>query len=212
MLQTELPQTREAFVKEISPNPEVLARLDVYAQLLIRWQRRINLIGNSTIGELWGRHFLDSAQLLRHLPKSANNLTDIGSGGGFPGLILAVLVAGSGGPTVTLIESDSRKAAFLREVNRICEANAEILNARVENADLIPADVVTARACAPLRKLLPLVKRCVRPDGVGLLMKGARWRDELTGLGKGWKMQVVVLPSLTDTSSVILKMEGFDLN
>ena len=203
---------RDLFVKEINPGPDAMARLDAYAALLARWQKRINLVGASTLQDVWSRHFLDSAQLYRYLPSSAETLTDIGSGGGFPGLILAVLLTSKGRPTVTLVESNSRKAAFLREAARICKVRAEILNARIENADLIPADVVTARACAPLSKLLPLVHRSMRPNGVALLLKGAHWRNELTAANKEWRIQMEEIPSLTNSSGVVLKLEGFNPN
>ncbi len=208
----EIQQSRDYFIKEMSPDPETLARLDAYAALLVRWQKRINLISSKTLEALWVRHFLDSAQLFRHIPTSAKTLADIGSGGGFPGLVLAILTSQHGGPVVTLIESDGRKSIFLREANRICKAGAQVLNARAEFADLILADVVTCRACAPLGRLLPLVHRCMRPDGMALLLKGANWRHELTAAEKDWTMQVTEIPSLTDSSGVILKLEGINLN
>mgnify|MGYP001192634730 CR=1 FL=1 len=203
---------RDLFVQEINPGAETLERLDAYEAVLTQWQARVNLVGDSTLPALWSRHFLDSAQIYRHLPASAQALTDIGSGGGFPGMVLAILTSMSGGPTVTLIESNGRKAEFLREANRICAAGAKIMNVRVEGAPILPADVVTARACAPLIRLLPWVYRCLRADGVALLSKGLSWRDELTTAEKHWNMGLAEIPSVTDTSGVILKLEGLNPN
>ena len=205
-------QNRDTFVQAAVVTPDALAALDAYADLLIRWQVRINLVGSQTLETLWHRHFLDSAQLFAHLPPGTQTLTDIGSGGGFPGLVLAIMTAHQGGPAVTLIESDARKAAFLREASRVCGAGATIINARVEAAEVPMADVVTARACAPLPRLLPWVFGRLRADGIALLLKGANWRDELTAAEKDWTLTLAKIPSCTDTSGVILKLEGLNPN
>ena len=205
-------QKREAFLQSTDLLPGALAALDAYADLLTRWQARINLVGPKTLETLWHRHFLDSAQLFMHLPEGARTLTDIGSGGGFPGLVLAIMTAHQGGPLVTLIESDARKAAFLREASRVCGAGATIINARAEAVEAPVADVVTARACAPLPRLLPWVFGRLRADGTALLLKGANWRDELTAAEKGWTLTAAKIPSRTDASGVILKLEGLNPN
>ncbi len=205
-------QKRDAFLQSTDLVPDVLEALDAYADLLIRWQARINLVGHKTLETLWHRHFLDSAQLFVHLPAGAGTLTDIGSGGGFPGLVLAIMAAHQGGPAVTLIESDARKAAFLREASRVCSAGATIINARVEVVGAPGSDVVTARACAPLPRLLPWVFGRLRADGTAFLLKGTNWRDELTVAEKDWTMKLVEIPSCTDTSGVILKLEGLNPN
>ena len=205
-------QNREAFVQVAAVTPDALTAFDAYADLLARWQARINLVGSQTLETLWHRHFLDSAQLFTHLPPDTQTLTDIGSGGGFPGLVLAIMAVHQGGPTVTLIESDARKAAFLREASRVCGAGATIINARAEAVEAPVADVVTARACAPLHRLLPWVFGRLRTDGTALLLKGANWRDELTVAEKGWTLTSAKIPSCTDTSGVILKLEGLNPN
>ena len=205
-------QNRDTFVQAAAVMPDALNAFDAYADLLARWQARINLVGPQTLETLWHRHFLDSAQLFTHLPPDTQTLTDIGSGGGFPGLVLAIMTAHQGGPAVTLIESDARKAAFLREASRVCGAGATIINARVEAAEVPVADVVTARACAPLPRLLPWVFGRLRADGIALLLKGANWRDELTAAEKDWTLTLAKIPSCTDTSGVILKLEGLNPN
>ena len=129
---------------------ETLARLETYAELLRRWSARINLVGANTLADPWRRHFLDSAQLLAHVPPGTQTLIDLGSGAGFPGLVLAIL----GMPGVELIEADARKCAFLREAARLAAAPVTIRNARIEAAAPRIVDVVTARGCAPLDRLL----------------------------------------------------------
>ena len=129
-----------------------MARLDAYLELLGQWQKRTNLVGPSTLADPWRRHILDAAQLCEHIPLTARNLADLGSGAGLPGLILAIL----GVPNVTLVEADRRKAVFLREAARVTGCTAvEIICERIEKLS-ISADVITARALAPLAKLLGL--------------------------------------------------------
>ena len=205
-------QNRDRFIALSGSARAEMSSLDAYADLLVRWQARINLISSATLEDLWERHFLDSAQLYAHIPPGAGALYDIGSGGGFPGLVLAVMSAARGGPAVSLIESDTRKATFLREASRISGAGAQILDQRAESITAPPADVVTARACAPLPRLLPWVHGRLKPGGTALLLKGAQWRDELTAAEKDWTMRVAEIPSLTDTSGVILKPEGLNPN
>src|SRR4029077_7870540 len=155
---------------------ETLERLEAYAELLRRWSGRINLVSRNTLGDLWRRHFLDSAQLEPLLPEKARSLVDLGSGAGFPGLVLAIV----GVPGVELIESDARKAVFLREAARIANASVKIVDSRIEMAKPHPVDVVTARACAPLDKLLPLTQRFTGPKTVCLFLKGEHAEEELT--------------------------------
>jgi len=201
-------QNRAALAAALDAPPALMERFDTYAAMLRRWQKRINLVSSRSLDDLWARHFLDSAQLFRHLPAEAQVLADIGSGGGFPGLVLAIIGAELGGPAVHLIESDARKAAFLREVSRETGAGASVVNGRAEAVSELCADVVTARACAPLTRLLPWVSGLLATDGVALLLKGATWRRELTAAEKEWTMKTAEIPSLTDASGVILKLEG----
>ena len=132
----------------------------LYLELLGRWQRAINLVGPATLADPWRRHVLDFGQLLAHLPAPAGPLVDLGSGAGFPGLVLALL----GVPEVALIESDRRKAAFLREVARATGAEVAVHAERIEVCTPWPAAVVTARALAPLPRLLPLAEPFLAAD------------------------------------------------
>ena len=168
--------------------------------MLVRWSARINLVGNTTLGDLWRRHFLDSAQLLPYVPAGAQSLVDLGSGAGFPGLVLAI----SGVPGVELIEADSRKCAFLREAARIAGASVTIRNARIEAVPPHVADVVTARGVAPLDRLLVLAQRFIGPDTVCLFPKGERAAQELTAARQAWTMDATCHDSRSDSRGVIL--------
>ena len=187
---------------------ETADRLAAFAELLQRWQRRINLVGPASLGALWRRHIDDSAQLHPLLPKGARTLVDLGSGAGFPGLVLAVL----GVPDVHLIESDQRKAAFLREAARVTGVRVTVHASRAETVAPFGADAVTARALAPLVRLLPLARRFARPDTVILLPKGQDVDRELTEATKSGiispKRPPERLASRTDPAATILRFGG----
>ncbi|MGB0695713.1 MAG: 16S rRNA (guanine(527)-N(7))-methyltransferase RsmG [Rhodospirillaceae bacterium] len=180
---------------------ETLGRLEAYLDLLVRWQRRINLVGPKTLGDPWRRHFLDSAQLIPHLSPQSGIAVDIGSGAGFPGLVLALCCPDL---TVHLFESDGRKAAFLREAARVTETNVTIHNARAESIAPFAASFITARAFAPLPKLLDLAWSFVGPETKFCLLKGQSVDDELTDSHKIWMMHTEKHPSLSDSAGCIL--------
>ncbi len=200
------PMTAAEFAAATGITRQRLERLIIYAELLAKWQRRINLVGRRGMADMWRRHFLDSAQLLPHLPGRPGTLLDFGSGAGFPGLVLAVI----GDWDVHLVESDSRKCAFLNEVNRVTEAGAAIHNGRIENLEPFAADVVTARACASLARLLAYAEQFVAGRGKALCFfyKGRKAEEELTDTQKKWHMKVSKIESRSDPSGVILKVEG----
>jgi 16S rRNA (guanine527-N7)-methyltransferase len=199
----ESPLGPEGFAEVFPVSRETLARLEAYADLLTRWSARINLVGRDTLPDLWRRHILDSAQLYPLVLGSARNLTDLGSGAGLPGLVLAIL----GVPGVELIEAESRKSAFLREAARVTGAEVTIRPCRIQAVPPHPADVITARACAPLDHLLDLAERLVAPHTLCLFPKGARFQEELTAARKRWTMSVSVEPSLSDRRGVILRLQ-----
>ena len=179
---------------------ETLARLEAYADLLRRWSRRINLVAASTLDDLWRRHFFDSAQLLPLIPAGTRNLIDLGSGAGFPGLVLAIL----GLPEVELVEADARKCAFLREAARIAEVEVRIHQARIDSLPARVFDVVTARACAPLDRLLPLAARFIGAETLCLFAKGKEAAQEVAAATQSWKFDVATHASRTDPRGVIL--------
>jgi 16S rRNA (guanine527-N7)-methyltransferase len=192
------------FAELIPVSRETLARLEAYAALLIRWSARINLVGRDTLADLWRRHMLDSAQLLPLIPEGAQGLIDLGSGAGFPGLVLAIL----GTRDVELVEADSRKAAFLREAARITEANPTIRPCRIAAVPPHPVDVVSARALAPLDRLLDLSWPFIGPATICLFPKGENVGQELTLARKGWTMTVSMHHSIADPRGVVLRLDG----
>lgn len=208
----------DEFAQAADVSRETLAHLIVYNELLQKWQRRINLVGPATLGDAWNRHFLDSAQLFPLIAAALKGrrglavLYDLGSGAGFPGLVLALMAAGAPPPLeVHLVESDQRKAAFLGEVCRATGlARRVTIHATRINAlprERLPrADIVTARALAPLAELLEFAAPLLAPDAIGLFLKGAKAGDELTQAGKHWKMRLERLPSRTDPSGTILRV------
>jgi 16S rRNA (guanine527-N7)-methyltransferase len=169
---------------------------------LAKWQKAINLVGPKTLDDVWRRHFLDSAQLRALIPAGSGVLADIGSGAGFPGMVLALL----GFPKVHLVESDQRKAVFLQETARELGVPARIHAGRAETVGGIAADIVTARALAPLAVLLDLAAPVLRPGGCALFLKGADTARELTEAEKKRNMRVDRFPSLTDPRGSVLRL------
>lgn len=181
---------------------ETQTRLEAFAALLLQWNARINLVSRADASEVWSRHIADSLQLLPLIPSGVSEATDLGSGGGFPGLILAIAT----GIRFTLVEADHRKAAFLREAARVTSAPAHIVVARIETADVPPAPLLTARALAPLPNLLHLAARFLAPGGTALFPKGANAEQELTAAMPTWNMTVERFASRTDPAGLILRL------
>jgi 16S rRNA (guanine527-N7)-methyltransferase len=181
---------------------ETHRRLDVFAALLRRWSPRINLVSAADLPHLWSRHIEDCLQLLPCLPAGIDRGIDLGSGAGFPGLILAL----ASGIPFDLIEADQRKAAFLREAVRETGTPAHVHAVRIEAASLPPAPLVTARALAPLDRLLALASPLLAPGGTFLFLKGRDAERELTEAGRQWHMQVTRVPSRTHPDASILEI------
>lgn len=198
------PLTPEEFQRLANVSRETLGRLAAYAAMLARWNRTINLVGASTLADCWRRHFLDSAQLAPLIPGNARTLVDLGSGAGFPGLVLAAITD----LDVHLVERDGRKAVFIQEVMRVAGIPATLHRESAEQAELPPADIVTARAFASLAEICPVAHRILRPDGKMLLLKGRNFAEELTIAQKTWKMNVESLASRTDPLGMILVIGG----
>lgn len=181
---------------------ETLARLERFAALLLRWNRTVNLIARHDESDLWHRHVADSLQLVPLIPPGTPRGIDLGSGAGFPGLIVAVATA----VPFDLIEADRRKAAFLREAARLIQAPVTVHAVRIEAAVLAPASLVTARALAPLPHLLALTAPLLAPGGIGLFLKGANVESELTAAAVEWHMRVERVSSQTAPGSCILRI------
>jgi 16S rRNA (guanine(527)-N(7))-methyltransferase RsmG len=182
---------------------ETETRLRDYLALLMRWNTRINLVAAADADTLWTRHIIDSAQLAPLLPQVDGPLVDLGSGAGFPGLVLALI----SGRETHLVESDRRKCAFLQEAARsLALARVTIHPNRIEATTLPPAAVVSARALAPLPDLLRHAHRILTPGGIALFPKGRTAEQELTAVAAGWTMHVERFPSRTDPDSTILRL------
>ena len=195
--------TVDGFRVETAVSRETLERLQAYVALLAAWNPRINLVGPRTLNDVWRRHILDSAQLYRLIPPRARILVDLGTGAGLPGLVLAIL----GVPEVHLFESDGRKAAFLREAARVTGTAAIVHAQRLESVPGFAADVITARALAPFPVLLDHAVKFMAAHSILLLLKGKTVAEELTQARKAWKMRATQLPSATDPSGTILRLE-----
>jgi 16S rRNA (guanine527-N7)-methyltransferase len=187
---------------------ETLERLETYAALLAKWQKTINLVAPSTLPQLWARHILDSAQLMDHAPPGATRWLDLGSGGGFPGLVCAALAAETRPALrVMLVESDQRKAAFLREAARQMGLSVTVLARRIEDLPPTPSDIVSARALAPLATLCRYAHPHLAPGAICLFQKGARHAEELATARQDWHITCTVIPSVTDAEAVLLRIE-----
>lgn len=190
-----------------------LQRLETYAALIHKWQKAINLVAPKTLPELWSRHFLDSAQLLEHAPANTQRWLDLGSGGGFPGLVVAALSDAH----VHLVESDQRKSAFLREAARAMNVAATVHVKRIEAVDPVQLhaamggvpQVISARALAPLSDLIGLAHPLAGEGAVYLFPKGRAAEDELTEARRYWTIPTAdKLPSRTDPEASILRLQG----
>jgi len=204
---------RDLFLEEmqdlrIDVSRETRDQLEALVHTLGRWQKAINLVGKGTLGVIWTRHILDSAQLLPLIPQNARTLVDLGSGGGFPGLVLAAL---SPRLAVTLVEADARKAAFLAEAGRRMglKSQPKIVNSRIEAAPASNADIITARALAPLGQLLAWAAPHRSDTAICLFHKGKDWQAELTEAMKDWNIQSQPFSSVTDRDAVLLRVSQF---
>ena len=198
--------TAEEFAAALAVSRETMTRLAAYAALLEHWQRRINLVAADSLADLWRRHMLDSAQLLPLIPAPPGVALDIGSGAGFPGLVLAIM----GLRGVHLVESDARKCAFLREAARVAglvlDRDVVIHNRRLEAVPPFAVDLITGRAVASLDALLRLTEPFRRSSTISLFHKGIRAGEELTEAAKTWRMKVERFSSRSDPSGTILRL------
>lgn len=190
------------FARAFNVSRGTLDRLETYARLLVQWQAKINLVAPGTLAEVWHRHFADSAQLAAFAPADAKTWLDLGSGAGFPGLVVATVLAEKTSCRVTLCESDTRKAAFLADVKRKLGLAVDIIPSRIEidstHSSVGLVDVVSARALAPLQRLIPLSAPFFHARTVGLFPKGREAEREIEEAGSGWQFESELKPSLTD--------------
>lgn len=195
---------RDRLRDELGVSCETIERLDAFAGELRRWNRAINLVSSGSLPALWSRHILDSAQLLRLAPPGARTWRDIGTGGGFPGLVIAILaIEARPALRVTLVESDRRKAAFLAAAARAAGATPSILSAREDTLPATDVDIVSARAVAPLPVLLGWAHRHLRSDGHALFPKGARHAAECRAALASWTFRVQKHPGFVGDGAVL---------
>ena len=197
---------RDEFVARAPISPDSLVDYDRWVALLAKWNARINLVAPSTLPDVWLRHALDSAQIIPHIPANARMVVDFGSGAGFPGLAIAIEAKHDGARDqhVHLIESAGKKASFLRTVIRELALPATVHSQRIEAMAPLEADVVTARAFAPLTRLLPMADHHLAPGGRLVLLKGGDLRSEEKDVAADWSYSRTIAPSSSDSSGVII--------
>ena len=192
---------------EAAVSRETFRRLDLIVELLRKWQRTINLIAPATLAEVWSRHIADSLQLINHVDADSVRWVDLGSGGGFPGLVIASALAERSGADVHLVESDTRKSAFLREVARVAELPVTVHAQRIEQVAQMLAPgtkVVSARALAPLPKLLDVAEPFLSAGALGVFPNGRDAERELTEACKGWTLDCDLRASVSDREARVL--------
>lgn len=195
------------FQRHVDVSRETFERLEVYVALMMKWNSAINLVSPNTISEIWTRHILDSAQIYGLAPENPNIWCDLGSGGGLPALVVAIMAKDTNPDlSVTCIESDLRKATFLRTVARELALNLSVRSERIEKADPQNADVLSARALASLDALCGFAARHLKPDGVAIFPKGENYRQEIDEALENWSFQLDTYPSKTHPNAVILKI------
>ncbi|MGL4237548.1 16S rRNA (guanine(527)-N(7))-methyltransferase RsmG [Tabrizicola sp.] len=195
----------EVTIAGLSVSRETIAALKAFEALVLRWNPAINLVSKATVPDIWQRHIVDSAQLFVHCPKAVRLWLDVGAGGGFPGLVIAILARETvPGLQVVLVESDLRKATFLRQAARTLELPVAVHAERIETLPPMNADVISARALAPLSQLLGFAQRHLSPAGIALFPKGTRYADEVAEAQKNWDFEFDSRPSLSEAGSAIL--------
>ena len=188
---------------------ETLERLFAFCALVEKWNPAINLVSKSGVAEIWDRHVIDSAQLIRQIPLQGGRWCDLGSGGGFPGIVLAILAKELHPEAViVLVESDRRKSVFLSEAARLLDISVTVKTQRIEDLEPLQADVLTARALAPLSNLCGYAYRHLKPDGVAIFPKGAAAAREIEDAKKQWQFNCDTMQSYTDPTALVVALRG----
>ena len=206
--------TYEEFCSYQHVSRETFNKFKIFIEVLLKWQKSVNLISNSTINTIWKRHFLDSAQLYTYSQDIKGNILDIGSGAGFPGMILAMM----GNNNVNLIESDQKKCIFMREVARLTNTKVKIYNCRIEDLDYMKPELIISRALAPLSKLIEYVDNHMNKNIEEnkatpklLFLKGKNYNNEIYDLLKIRKLEIEIFPSITDDFGKVLYIKNINL-
>ena len=188
---------------------ETSDRFELFAELVKKWNPKINLVSRTSLEELWTRHILDSLQIYQAVDDPRGHWVDIGSGGGFPGLIVAIMAKENNGiERLTLVESDQRKCAFLRTALRELECSGVVVCDRIENLPPLDADILSARALSDLTALLEHAERHLSAEGLCVFAKGATWQKELKNAQTKWRFGCQIVNSVTNTAAATLKISG----
>ncbi|MCE8507304.1 16S rRNA (guanine(527)-N(7))-methyltransferase RsmG [Ruegeria pomeroyi] len=194
--------------ESLNVSRETFDRMSIFAELVKKWNPRINLVSKRSLDDLWTRHIIDSIQVFRNAPVGGL-WVDLGSGGGFPGMICAILGAEEMPDTRFIcVESDQRKSAFLRSAARECGVNCQVISQRIEVLDPLNADILSARALTDLTGLLGFAERHLKSGGTALFPKGANWKKEMQEAAKQWNFSYDAVTSLTEPQAVLLKITG----
>lgn len=195
------------FQNDFDVSRETISRLEIFYDLLIKWNARINLVAKSTLADGWQRHMVDSAQIWRLMNIPTQHWLDIGAGAGFPGLVIAAIAAEKApNMRITLVESDQRKCIFMQTAAREMGLAPEILADRIESLPQQNADIISARALASLENLLKLADKHRNTNGICLFPKGMNADSELTSAAVSWHISTEKFPSMTDSNAVILRI------
>lgn len=200
-----MPNPFDLINAHVSVSRETVQRLSLYHDILLKWQKQINLISPDSIQDAWHRHFLDSLQLLKYLPNVKKPIVDLGSGGGFPGMVMAIALADA---DVHLVESDKRKTIFLKEVARITGAKVTVHHSRIEDNPVGEAGVILSRACSDLSQLLSWSEPYVSHETISFFHKGKNYATELDNAKASWQFDHDVFASITEPQSAIIKLSN----
>lgn len=201
----------DPYLAQLTVSRETEVALRAYCALVEKWSPAINLVSRTDLPHLWARHVLDSAQIFAHARETDTPWADLGTGGGFPGVILAILSAGAGWQVpFTFVESDQRKAVFLRTAIRELSLSATVTTDRIESAPPLGAGAISARALAGLPDLLSFAHRHLAPQGRAFLLKGKSVQQEIDLAHAHWRFDLVVEPSITDPDACLLVLENID--
>ena len=196
----------EDFARDSDVSRETLVDYQAWHALLLKWNRKINLVSPTALGDFWRRHALDSWQIWPHIPETASKFIDLGSGAGFPGLAMAIGCKARGQGGVTLVESVGKKTTFLRTVIREIDLPATATSERAEMIEPEAYDIITARAFAPLPRLFSYAQPLWGEGTIGLFLKGETAQEELTESAKEWTYNVEIIPSRSDVTGCLLKI------
>lgn len=200
---------KEKFLEHFNVSRETIERLEIYEELIRKWNSAINLVAASTVDQIWDRHFLESVQAYDFADANSGKWLDLGSGGGFPGAVVAILAAEADSTIrMTCIESDIRKCEFLRTVSRSTGIPMQVVSRRIEETPPQEASIISARALSSLGKLLQFADRHVAPAGQAVFLKGESWPQEVDNARNDWTFDLETCPSLTNPTSALLKLRN----